>query len=101
MQYKAIITRQLKYFRDFPTFLAVYWLRLHLPMRGVDWGYVGSISHQGAKILHASWSKNQNKQKQYCNKFNKDLKNGPHHQIYIYIMFHLCLIKFFMYASIY
>ena len=37
----------------------------------------------GAKILHASWPKNQNikkeKQKQHCNKFNKDLKkNGPH-----------------------
>ena len=28
---------------------------------------------------HASRPKNQNvKQKQYCNKFNKDFKNGPH-----------------------
>ena len=29
---------------------------------------------------HMSWGqKNQNiKQKQYCNKFNKDFKNGPH-----------------------
>ena len=27
----------------------------------------------------ASWPKNQNiKQKQYCKKFNKDFKNGPH-----------------------
>ena len=34
---------------------------------------------QGAKIPHASQPKNQNiKQKQYCNKFNKDFKNGPH-----------------------
>ena len=32
----------------------------------------------GAKISHALWPKNQNvKQKQYCNKFNKDFKNGP------------------------
>ena len=35
-----------------------------------------------AKIPHASQPKNQNiKQKQYCNKFNEDLKkkkNGPH-----------------------
>ena len=34
---------------------------------------------QGAKIPHASWPENQNiKQKQYCNKFNEDFKNGPH-----------------------
>ena len=42
-------------------------------------GGVGLIPGQGAKIPHASGPKNQNiKQKQYCNKFNKDLKNGPH-----------------------
>ena len=41
-------------------------------------GDVGSISGLGAKIPHASWPKNQNiKQKQYCNRFNKDFKNGP------------------------
>ena len=35
----------------------------------------GSIPAWGAKILYASWPKNQNiKQKQYCNKFNKNLK---------------------------
>ena len=40
---------------------------------------VGSIPGQEAKILHASWSKNQNlKQKQYYNKFNKDFINGSH-----------------------
>ena len=39
----------------------------------------GLIPGQGAKIPRASWPKNQNiKQKQYCNKFNKDFKNGPH-----------------------
>ena len=38
---------------------------------------VGSIPGQGAKIPHASWPKIQNiNQKQYCNKFNKDSKNG-------------------------
>ena len=38
-------------------------------------GGAGSIPGQGAKIPHALGSKNQNiKQKQYCNKFNKDLR---------------------------
>ena len=42
-------------------------------------GGAGSIPGQGAEIPHASLPKNQNiKQKQYCNKFNKDFKNGPH-----------------------
>ena len=42
-------------------------------------GGVGSIPVQGAKIPHASRPKNQNiKHKQYCNKFNEDLKIGPH-----------------------
>ena len=35
----------------------------------------GSIPGRGGKIPHVSWPKNQNmKQKQYCNKFNKDFK---------------------------
>ena len=39
----------------------------------------GWIPGREAEIPHASRPKNQNiKQKQYCNKFNKDLKNGPH-----------------------
>ena len=38
-------------------------------------GSEGSIPGLGAKIPHASWPKNQNiKQKQSCNKFNKDSK---------------------------
>ena len=42
-------------------------------------GGAGSIPGRGAKFPHASWPKKQNvKQKQYCNKFNKDFKNGPH-----------------------
>ena len=42
-------------------------------------GNAGSVSGWGAKIPRASWpKKKQNiKQKQYCNKFNKDFKNGP------------------------
>ena len=40
-------------------------------------GGAGSIPGQGAKLPHALWPKHQNiKQKQYCNKFNKDFKNG-------------------------
>ena len=40
---------------------------------------IGLIPGQGAKISHSSQPKNQNiKQKQCCNKFNKDFKNGPH-----------------------
>ena len=35
----------------------------------------GLIPGQGAKITHASGPRNQNiKQKQYCNKLNKDVK---------------------------
>ena len=42
-------------------------------------GGAGSIPGWGAKMPHASQPKNQNtKQKQYCNKFNKGFKNGPH-----------------------
>ena len=44
-------------------------------------GDVGLIPGQGAKIQHASWTKNQSiKLKQYCNKSNKDFKNGPRPQ---------------------
>ena len=57
------------------TSLVVQWLKLHLSMQGGE----GSIPGQGVKIPHALEPKSQNiKQKQYCNKFNKDLKNGPH-----------------------
>ena len=42
-------------------------------------GGVGSIPGRGAKFPHASQPKKRIiKQKQYCNKFNKDFKNGPH-----------------------
>ena len=42
-------------------------------------GAVGSIPSWSAEHPHASRPKTQNiKQKQCCNKFNKDFKNGPH-----------------------
>ena len=42
-------------------------------------GGASFIPGQRAKILHDWQPKNQNiKQKQYCNKFNKDFKNCPH-----------------------
>ena len=48
----------------------------------VHTGGVGWIPGRGAKILHVSGPKSQNiKQKQYCNKFRKDFKNGPHKKI--------------------
>ena len=59
------------------TSLVLQWLGVYLPMQGG----VGWIPGWGAKIPHALRPKKQNikqKQKQYCNKFNKNLKNGPH-----------------------
>jgi len=41
-------------------------------------GHLGLIPGQGVKIPHASQGTGQIiKQKQYCNKFNKDFKNSP------------------------
>ena len=57
------------------TSLAVQWLRLHLPVQGVR---VRSLVRE-RRFPHASRPKNQNmKQKQYCNKFNKDFKKMVH-----------------------
>ena len=42
-------------------------------------GGAGSAPGQGAKIQHVSQPKSQNiRQKEYCNKVNKDFKNGTH-----------------------
>ena len=58
------------------TSLAVWWLRFCLLESA---GGVGSTSGQGTKIPHALQPKSQNiKQKQYCNKFNKNFENSPH-----------------------
>ena len=54
--------------------LAVQWLRF-CSMQGDE----GLIPGQGNKIPHALQPKNQDiKQKQYCNRVNKDFKNGQH-----------------------
>ena len=42
-------------------------------------GGAGSVPGGGTRVPHASWAKKRNiKQKQYCNKFNKDFTRGPH-----------------------
>ena len=47
-----------------------------LPSNAVGAGF---IPGWGAKNPNALWPKNQYiKQKQYCNKLNKNFKNGPH-----------------------
>ena len=54
--------------------LAVQWLTSSSSAGGVGW-----ILSQTAKIPHDLRPMKQIiKQKQYCNKFNKDFKNGPH-----------------------
>ena len=59
----------------FGTSLAVQWLRLRLPMQGVQ---VQSLDRElRSHMPHHQKTKNI-RQKQYCNKFNKDFKNGPH-----------------------
>ena len=67
------------------TSLVVQWLRL--PSNA---GGVGLIPGQWAKIPHVSQPKKKKpkqniKQKQYCNKFNKDFKNGPHRKQQTYL----------------
>ena len=67
------------------TSVAVQWLRLRRPVVETspsNAGSAGSIPGRGTKIPHAWGPKTQNiKQKQYCNKFNKDFKNGRHQKI--------------------
>ena len=57
-------------------------------------GGAGSIPGQGAKIPRASGPKTQNiKQRQYCNKFNKDFKNGPYQKKKIFKKKKECLSR--------
>ena len=63
----------------------INWNILGLPWQSSGWDFAFHCrrceSNPGldSKIPHASWPKNQNiKEKQYCNKFNRDLKNGSH-----------------------
>ena len=54
------------------TSLAVQWLRLHLPMQGV---WVQSlVTELRSHMPPGQKPKKHKQQKQYCNKFNKDLK---------------------------
>ena len=47
-------------------------------------GGAGSIADWGGKISHGSGPKIQSvKQKQCCNKFNKDFKNSLHQKIFL------------------
>ena len=65
--------------QDFPV---VQWLRLCLPMQGVRvWSLLGKLDPTclGAKIK----KKQDIKQKDYCNKFNKDFKNGKKKRILV------------------
>ena len=51
-------------------------------------GGASLIPGHRAKIPHALWEKkktNTINQKQYCNKFNKSFKNGPHQKIFLKI----------------
>ena len=52
------------------------------PVAGISPATAGSafsVPGWEARIPHASWQKDQTiEQRQCCNKFNKDLKNGPH-----------------------
>ena len=49
-------------------------------------GSTGLIPGQGGNIPHALREKNTNiKQKQYCDKFNKDFKSGPHKNSFLKI----------------
>ena len=63
------------------TSLMIQWLGLRLPMQRVR---VGSLVEElKSQIPQASPPKNQNiKQKQYCNEFNKELKNSPHQKAF-------------------
>ena len=45
-----------------------------LPSSARGWG---SIPAREAKVPHAEKLKHKKTQKQYCNRFNKDFKNGP------------------------
>ena len=60
--------------RRLPLIKQIYWDFPGSPVFKTSPSQGGDVS-PGTKIPHASWSKSQNiKLKQYCNKFNKDLK---------------------------
>ena len=62
--------------------LVVHWLGLHLPMQGVwVWSLVEELRSHTPQGQKKRKEKNQNtKQKQYCNKFNKNFKKKSSHK---------------------
>ena len=56
------------------TSLAVQWLRLHCPVHEAQVQFLSREHVLWPKIIIVITIK----QKQYCNKFKKDFKNGPH-----------------------
>ena len=66
-------------FEIWGTSLVFQWLRFHLLMLGV---WVRSLHRELGSHVPCGQKKNKTKQnikqKQYCNKFNKDFKNDPH-----------------------
>ena len=68
----GVLNSKSSWSRDFPGGPVV----MTLPSNA---GVVGLVPGWGAKIPQALHAKSQNiNQKQYCNKFNKNFKNGPH-----------------------
>ena len=57
------------------TSLMVQWLRLDLPKQGA---WVQSLVREMRSHMPHGQKYQNIKQKQYCNKFNEDFKNGPH-----------------------
>ena len=78
-QFKSLLDKYLLKCKQVGTSLVVQWLRLCLPMQGMR---VRSLV--GELGSHVPWGqKNQNikKQKQCCNKLNKDFRDGPQKKI--------------------
>lgn len=64
-------------------------------------GGVGLIPGLRAEIPHALQLKNQKtKQKQYCNEFNKNCKNGSHQKIFLKKDNYVCIIVRFPFKHI-
>ena len=57
------------------TSLMVQWLRFHLPMQRM---WVRSLIRSKDPTCCEAKNNQDIKQKKYCNKFNKDFKNGPY-----------------------
>ena len=58
----------------FGTSLGVWWLRLHLPMQGI---WIQPLVGEPTSCMPQPKNPNM-KQKQYCNRFNKNFTNGPY-----------------------